>query len=236
MIRAAEMEERPLSVEFNVDRWRSMTEVTIYTADRQGLFSQLAGAMALCGANIVDARIVTLRNGKAIDTFFVQDSEGGPFDRPARLARLSSTITRVLEAPEQTLAQLQDLPPLTNPAAMNFPVIPRVLIDNKASATHTVVEVNGRDRRGLLYYLTATLTKLNLQISSAKVSTFGHRAVDVFYVKDHFGLKVETDARLKLLRSTLMAVLAEAELDSAEPSRAVQVDSWPPVAPSSAAQ
>jgi [protein-PII] uridylyltransferase len=236
MIRAAEAEQRPLSVEFNVDRWRSMTEVTIYTPDRQGLFSQLAGAMALCGANIVDARIVTLRNGKAIDTFFVQDSEGGPFDRPARLAKLSATITRVLEAPEQTLEQLQDLPPLANPAARNFPVIPRVLIDNKASATHTVVEVNGRDRRGLLYYLTSALTKLNLQISSAKVSTFGHRAVDVFYVKDHFGLKVESETRLKALRATLMTVLTEAEPENALQTRAVTVDSWPPVAPSTAAQ
>lgn len=236
MIRAAESDLRPLSVEFNIDRWRSMTEVTIYTADRQGLFSQLAGAMALCGASIVDARIFTLRNGKALDTFFVQDSEGGPFDRPARLAKLSSTITRVLEAPEQTLEQLQELPPLANPAARNFPVIPRVLIDNRASATHTVVEVNGRDRRGLLYYLTAALTKLNLQISSAKVSTFGHRAVDVFYVKDQFGLKVESEGRLKILHATLMTVLAEAEPESAVESRAVTVDSWPPIAPSSAAQ
>ncbi|WP_374377268.1 [protein-PII] uridylyltransferase [Dongia sp.] len=236
LIRASESDQRPLSVEFNVDRWRSMTEVTIYTADRQGLFSQLAGAMALCGANIVDARIVTLRNGKALDTFFVQDGEAGPFDRPARLAKLTATITRVLEAPESTLAQLNDLPPLVNPAARTFPVIPRVLIDNKASATHTVVEVNGRDRRGLLYYLTATLTKLNLQISSAKVSTFGHRAVDVFYVKDQFGLKVESEARLKALHSTMMAVLAEAEPDEALQSTAVTVDSWPPVAPSSAAQ
>lgn len=236
MIRAAEGEQRPLSVEFNIDRWRSMTEVTIYTPDRQGLFSQLAGAMALCGASIVDARIFTLRNGKALDTFFVQDSEGGPFDRPARLAKLSSTITRVLDAPEHTLGQLQDLPPLANPAARNFPVIPRVLIDNRASATHTVVEVNGRDRRGLLYYLTAALTKSNLQISSAKVSTFGHRAVDVFYMKDQFGLKVENEARLKTLHATLMAVLAEAEPENALESRAVTVDSWPPVAPSTAAQ
>jgi [protein-PII] uridylyltransferase len=224
MIRAAEADHRPLSVEYNIDRWRSMTEVTIYTADRQGLFSQLAGAMALCGAGIVDARIITLRNGKALDTFFIQDSEGGPFDRPARLAKVSSTITRVLEAPDQTLAQL------------HFPVIPRVLIDNRASATHTVVEVNGRDRRGLLYYLTAALTKLNLQISSAKVSTFGHRAVDVFYVKDQFGLKVESDARLKVLHAGLMTVLAEAEPETALESRAVTVDSWPPIAPSSAAR
>jgi [protein-PII] uridylyltransferase len=213
-----------------------MTEVTIYTPDRQGLFSQLAGAMALCGASIVDARIFTLRNGKALDTFFVQDSEGGPFDRPARLAKLSSTITRVLEAPEQTLVQLHDLPPLANPAARNFPVIPRVLIDNRASATHTVVEVNGRDRRGLLYYLTAALTKLNLQISSAKVSTFGHRAVDVFYVKDQYGLKAENDGRLKVLHAALMAVLAETEPAIEKHSRVVTADSWPPVAPSSAAQ
>jgi [protein-PII] uridylyltransferase len=142
----------------------------------------------------------------------------------------------VLETPEQTLAQLQELPPLAHPAARNFPVIPRVLIDNRASATHTVVEVNGRDRRGLLYYLTAALTNLNLQISSAKVSTFGHRAVDVFYVKDHFGLKVESEARLKILHSALMAVLAEVEPESALQSRAVTVDSWPPVAPSTAAQ
>ncbi len=110
----------------------AMTEVTIYTPDRQGLFSQLAGAMALCGASIVDARIFTLRNGKALDTFFVQDSEGGPFDRPARLAKLSSTITRVLEAPEADARRSSRIcRRLRNPAARNFPVIPRVLIDNQ---------------------------------------------------------------------------------------------------------
>jgi [protein-PII] uridylyltransferase len=88
----------------------------------------------------------------------------------------------------------------------------------------------------LLYYLTAALTNLNLQISSAKVSTFGHRAVDGVYVKDHFGLKVESDARLKILHGALMTVLAEAEPESALQSRALTVDSWPPVAPSTAAQ
>src|SRR5262249_29910479 len=85
----------------------------------------------------------------------------------------------------------------------------RVLIDNKASATHTVVEVTGRDRPGFLYLVTGALTALKLQISSAKISTFGVHAVDVFYVKDQFGLKIESEARLAQMREHLLAALAE---------------------------
>ena len=227
-IRTAEKDQRPLSVEFHIDRWRAMTEITIYTADAKGLFSQLAGAVALAGAGIVDARIFTLRNGKALDTFFVQDSEGTPFDQPARLAKLSATIRLMLEAPQRTLAQLDALPQIANPAARNFPIIPRVLIDNRASASHTVIEVNGRDRRGLLHHLTAALTRLNLQIFSAKVSTFGHRVVDVFYVKDQFGLKVENEERLKATRTALMKVLTEIEDSTETGTSTTPVDSWPP--------
>lgn len=214
LIREAELEQRPLSVDYNVDHYRSMTEVTIYVADRKGLVSHLAGAFALSGASIVDARILTLSNGMALDTFTIQDSQGGPFDKPARLARLSSTIGRMLDAPQRIPAEIAKLPRLANPAVQAFPVAPRVLIDNKASATHTLIEVNGRDRRGLVYALTAALTAQNLQISNAKISTFGHRAIDSFYVKDQFGLKVEAESRLKTIRAVLMAVLHEGESDA----------------------
>jgi [protein-PII] uridylyltransferase len=84
-----------------------------------------------------------------------------------------------------------------------------VLIDNGASLTHTVIEVNGRDRPGLLFEVTRALTALNLQISSAKISTYGEKVVDVFYVKDLFGHKVEHERRLKDIREHLVAVLAE---------------------------
>jgi [protein-PII] uridylyltransferase len=73
-----------------------------------------------------------------------------------------------------------------------------------------VIEVNGRDRPGLLYRLTSALTELNLQISSAKISTFGQRAVDVFYVKDRYGLKIEAEPRLKSIRARLLQALEEA--------------------------
>jgi [protein-PII] uridylyltransferase len=87
--------------------------------------------------------------------------------------------------------------------------MPRVLVDNKASASHTVIEVNGRDRPGLLYEVTRELTRINLQISSAKISTYGEKVVDVFYVKNLFGHKVEQPAKLAEVRQSLEAVLAK---------------------------
>jgi [protein-PII] uridylyltransferase len=216
LVRTAEAREQDLSLETRIDRWRAVTEVTIYTPDRHGLFSLLAGAIAAAGGNIVDARIFTLSNGMALDTFWVQDAEGGPFERPDRLARLSATV-------EQTLGgrALPDLDQRLSGYKSRFdvfPVVPRVLIDNNASATHTVIEVNGRDRPGLLYRVTAALTELKLQISSAKISTFGQRAVDVFYVKDLYGLKIAADPRLRTIRVRLLEALEPTAVADAESS------------------
>jgi len=213
LVRNAETARQELSIETRIDRWRAVTEVTIYTADRHGLIALLAGAIAASGANIVDARIFTLVNGMALDTFWVQDTDGGAFERPDRLARLSATVA-------QTLAgrALSDLDRRTSalPSRFDvFPVVPRVLIDNNASATHTVIEVNGRDRPGLLSRLTSALSDLKLQISSAKISTFGQRAVDVFYVKDQFGLKIEAEPRLKAIRAQLLAALDRSDTSAA---------------------
>jgi [protein-PII] uridylyltransferase len=208
LVRAAEAREQELSIETRVDRWRAVTEVTIYTPDRHGLISLLAGAIAGAAGNIVDARIFTLTNGMALDTFWVQDSDGGPFERPDRLARLAASVEHTLAG--RPLPDLdQRLSAFTSRFDV-FPVVPRVLIDNNASATHTVIEVNGRDRPGLLYRLTSVLTDLKLQISSAKISTFGQRAVDVFYVKDLFGHKVEAAPRLKAIRARLLGALEPA--------------------------
>ena len=68
------------------------------------------------------------------------------------------------------------------------------------------IEVNGRDMPGLLHRLTRTLAELGLQIQTATVSTYGERVVDVFYVKDLFGLQVHNEARLTTIRDQLLEV------------------------------
>jgi [protein-PII] uridylyltransferase len=208
LMREAEASGAPLTVEKRIDARRSVTEITLYTADHPGLFSRMAGALAVSGANIVDAKIMTMSNGMALDTFWVQDMSSGPFDRPDKLARLAVIFEKVLTGdlkPHREFAR----PPAFPSRTEVFTVAPRVLIDNKASASHTVIEVNGRDRPGLLFELTRALTNLNLQVSSAKISTYGEKVVDVFYVKNLFGHKVEHPAKLTEIRKTLEVVLAK---------------------------
>jgi [protein-PII] uridylyltransferase len=209
LVRGAERAKQPLAIEHRVDEARSVTEVTIYTLDTHGLFARLAGAMAISGANIVDAKIFTLANGMALDTFWIQDLEGKPFDGPQRLARLAARVELALSNRLDIQRELDSQRGSWPKRDRVFTVEPRVLIDNNASDTFTVIEVNGRDRPGFLHVVTRALTRLNLQIATAHVTTYGERAVDVFYVKDLFGLKVVNADKLKQVATTVEASIRD---------------------------
>jgi [protein-PII] uridylyltransferase len=197
LVRRAERDRQPLAIEHRVDADRSVTEVTIYTLDTHGLFARLAGAMAISGANIVDAKIFTLTSGMALDTFWLQDLEGKPFDGPQRLARLAARVEIALSNRLDIARELDNQKSAWPKRDRVFTVEPYVLMDNNASDTFTVIEVNGRDRPGFLHVVTRALTRMNLQIATAHITTYGERAVDVFYVKDLFGLKIVNQDKLK---------------------------------------
>jgi [protein-PII] uridylyltransferase len=209
LIREARANQAPLTVNADPLPARAVTEITVYAADHAGLFSQIAGALAVAGASIVDARIHTLTNGMALDTFWVQDAAGGAFDAPHRLARLSVLVDQALSGRLSLAAEIRRASQALLGRRMRaIHVPPRVVIDNRASHTHTVIEVNGRDRPGLLHDVTAAISEQGLQIASAHVTTYGVRAVDVFYVKDVFGLKIDNDRKLAALRAALLVALA----------------------------
>ena len=165
---------------------------------------RVVGAVALASANIIDAKIVTFADGMALDTLSVVDPTGLEFADESRLMRLKQKIEDVLRgrirlAREFEKASKQGLFKKSSP----FTIPPRVLIDSNGSETDTIIEVNCHDRLGLLYDITSTLTALGLKISSAHVATYGERAVDVFYVKDLFGLKVVNQEKLKQIAATV---------------------------------
>ena len=221
MIRDADARTAPLTVETQPLPARAVTEVTVYAADHAGLFSRIAGALAVAGASIVDARIHTLTNGMALDTFWIQDAAGGAFDQPHRLARLYVLIEQALSGRLRLASEIRKLGrALLGRRMRAIHVPPRVMIDNRASNTHTVLEVNGRDRPGLLHDVTAAISEQGLQIASAHVTTYGVRAVDVFYVKDVFGLKVENERKLAQLREALLAALASPDDATPVPAQA----------------
>jgi [protein-PII] uridylyltransferase len=207
LVRAAEDDGAKLILDFQIDRFRDRTEMLLYTPDHPGLFMKVAGAISLSGASIVDARIFTTADGMALDNFGIQNAD----DRtavadPKRLERIRRNIELALEGKlwlDRALAGRRSLPE----RADVFEVEPRALIDNNASRTHTVIEVNGRDRPGLLYDVAKTLKDLGLVISSAHISTYGERVVDVFYVKDVFGLKVTQTSKVRQIQRRLIASL-----------------------------
>jgi [protein-PII] uridylyltransferase len=207
-VREAERAGRDLIVDTRIDDYREVTEVTVYTPDQPGLFSMIAGALAVSGATIDAAKICTLTNGMALDVFYVRDITGGPLARPDKLARLSARIELAIAGRLKTDEELaRRVSPIPSRYSV-FQVQPRVLVDNKASAGHTVIEVNGRDRPALLYRLTQALTELGLTIRTAKISTYGERVVDVFYLQDAASRKIEEPDELERLRTRLLEVLA----------------------------
>ena len=219
MIRESAARGAPLTVDTQPLPARAVTEVTIHTSDHPGLFSRIAGALAVAGASIVDARIHTLTDGMALDTFWVQDAAEDTFDAPHRLARLSILVEQALSGRMDCGEEIaRSAGGATGRRMRAIHVPPRVVIDNRASNAHTVIEVNGRDRAGLLHDLTAAMSQQGLQIASAHVTTYGVRAVDVFYVKDVFGLKIGAERKLDELRQSLVAVLTRGDETIAAPS------------------
>lgn len=190
-----------IRIDLNPDPDRDATRAAFVLADHPGIFSRLAGALALVGANIVDARTYTTKDGFATAVFWLQDGDGHPYDMD-RLPRLSKMIERTLKGevvPREALAGRDK--PKKREAAFRFPT--HITFDNEASDVYTLIEVDTRDRPGLLYDLTRTLAENHIQIASAVIATFGAQVVDTFYVKDMFGLKLHQPQKREALRKKL---------------------------------
>lgn len=213
LIIESDTHDAPLTIETLPIQSRDVTEITILSADHPGLFSRIAGALAVAGASIVDARIHTLSDGMALDTFWVQNPFGRAFETPQQLTRLHMLVEQSLAGKLNVEREIERTSLHRRPGrrmrAIHVP--PRVVIDNGASERHTVVEINGRDRPGLLHDVTQAISEHGLQISSAHITTYGVRAVDVFYVRDLLGMKLRDEARIANLRASVLDVLKSGE-------------------------
>jgi [protein-PII] uridylyltransferase len=209
----AELAGERLAVSVGFDASRGVTELTVFAPDHPWLLSIIAGACALAGANIVDAQIYTTTDGLALDTIAVSREFEHDEDEARRAARIADAIEKAVRGqirlPEVIAKRA---PPKGRLKA--FAVEPEVTINNQWSQRYTVVEVTGLDRPGLLYELTTTLSKLNLNIASAHVATFGERVVDVFYVTDLLGAQITAPTRQAAIKRPLIALFTLPEGDA----------------------
>src|SRR5215470_17274967 len=208
-VRAAEQDGRSLATDVGFDAMRGVTELTVLAPDHPRLLSYLAGACATTGANIVDAQIYTTTDGMALDTIAVSREFEREEDEVRRAGRITSAIEKALHG-DLRLPEVAVKRGLPKGRIGAFAVEPEVIVNNHWSNRYTVIEISGLDRPGLLYELTATLSKLNLNIASAHVATFGERAVDVFYVTDLMGAKIASPTRTAAIKRALIGLFASA--------------------------
>ena len=211
-VRASEKTDKSLATMVGFDSARGVTELTVLCPDHPWLLSVVAGACAMAGANIVDAQIYTTTDGRALDTISVAREFDRDEDEGRRAARIADTIEKALQG-ELRLPDIVAKRAAPKGRIKAFALEPSVTINNQWSHRYTMVEITGLDRTGLLYDLTATLSKLNLNIASAHVATFGERVVDVFYVTDLLGAQITSPTRQAAIKRALIPVFALRESD-----------------------
>ena len=204
-LREAEKAGRLTATMVETDQFRSVTKLTVLAPDHPRLLAIVTGACAAAGGNIADAQIFTTSDGQVLDTISVSRAFDRDDDELRRAERIAAAIERALKG-EIRIADLVAQRRAPPPRGQTFQLAPEIVIDNVLSSRHTVLEVSGLDRPGLLYDLTTAIGKLNLNIASAHIATFGEKAVDVFYVTDLTHAKVTSTARQLTIRKALLEV------------------------------
>ncbi len=195
--------------DIEADPERDATRACFVMPDHPGIFARFAGALALVGANVVDARTYTSSDGLATAVFWIQDADGRPYDK-TRLTRLRKMIERTLKGEVIARDALKSKDRIKK-REREF-IVPTVIeFNNTGSDYFTIIEVDTRDRPGLLFDLTRTLTDCGVSISSAIIATYGEQAVDTFYVKNLFGMKIHDEAKQQTIERRLREAIEKAQ-------------------------
>ncbi|MDX7952585.1 [protein-PII] uridylyltransferase [Lichenihabitans sp. Uapishka_5] len=210
----------PLVWQMRTDPFRDTTELTVVASDHPRFMSVIAGCCAVAGANIVDAQIFTTTDGLALDSITISRAFEQDGDEERRAERIIKSIGRALAGELRLASAVAAKETTPKGRDATFQLETRILIDNAASNRHTLIQVRGMDRPGLLHALTHELASLSLNIVSAHVVTYGEKAVDTFYVTDLTHAKITDAGRQEVIRGRLAGVFAGLEPNAPQPVKA----------------
>ncbi len=185
---------------------RGYNAVKICTWDRGGLFSKIAGSLSAAGLNILGAQIFTRTDSIVLDTFYVNDGRTGHLATRQQHDQFAELLEKVLTDEDI------DLPALIKRQITQQPVYQPytgehiqtlIQIDNEVSETRTLIEIETEDHLGLLYMISQTLSKLAVDIVSARIVTERGAAIDSFYVCDLNGDKITSSERQAVIERRL---------------------------------
>jgi [protein-PII] uridylyltransferase len=194
---------------------RSNDPLCVVAGDRPGLLASISAAISCNGLDVHAAQVHSRRLSdgslQAVDLFWVTDRRQDEGDFDEALRKLEADLRRVITGsvlPEDLLkagrmGRYSDRPMPT--------VTTDVVIDNRTSAHHTLIEVVTRDRPGLLFVLSRGFHALGLTIGVAKINTEGNQVADVFYVTDENGAKVTDPDRIETIKIRINSMICHLE-------------------------
>ena len=176
----------------------------VVAPDRVGLFSAMAGVLAVNGVDVRSATVGALDHHRAVEVFEVVGAFGADPDW-GRIARdVDAALAGTIDVERRLDERARSYPRRHRLLAAP----PRVIVDNDASARATVLEVRAPDDIGVLYRITKAIASRGLDVRAARVSTLGHEVVDAFYVVDSDGKKVDDAATLDAVEAAVLAALS----------------------------
>jgi [protein-PII] uridylyltransferase len=183
---------------------RGGTEVFVATPDRDGVFAAVAATLDRMRLDVVAARVMASRDGRALDTFMVLESGSQKPVAPARAAELCATLERALSVP--TLR--------THPARRglarrlrHFQRPPRIDFHGDDGAALTRLALVCSDRPGLLVAIAQAFLDVGVRVHDARIATFGDQVEDFFELTDRRDAPLDGSLH-KALRAALQRRLA----------------------------
>jgi len=194
------------AVQTRRDRPNDITELWVLTTDRAALFADITRAISSCGASIAGARLHTGDEGQVMNVFYLQNPDGHAFARHSDHA-LETLRRRARKAAEGDTQDMKIPTPVKSKRAGAIPIKPKVRFLDSASGGSTIIEMEGRDRPGLLCHLAEGLRDMNIDVLSAHIEVVGAKAVDAFYVCDPDVDGKISDVQRKAIRAKLLDIL-----------------------------
>ncbi len=169
--------------------------VTVVAPDEKGTFSKVAGALALRGLDVLQAEAFSQDTaGSPGNTASPSSGSPGntavsvfriaPPDTPVDWERVATDIKRAIEGSLALDARIAERARLYRRRTALAAATPQttVTFNTRAATGATIVQVHTEDRIGVLYRLTEILSRMGLDIVSAKIQTIANEVVDTFYV------------------------------------------------------
>lgn len=202
------------AVQTRIVKTRDITELWVLTQDRKGLFADLTKAISSSGASITGARLHTSDNGRVMNVFYLQSAEGLAFGRASNHA-LEVLRKRAQAALDSTVDNISIPKPIISRRLEAIPVKPRIRFLQNALNGTTILEIEGRDRPGLLHDLASILRDHNVEVLSAHIEVVGTKAIDAFYICLPGQDGAIPDSIKKTLRQRFKALLSSEKTQAA---------------------